>query len=31
MRAENKPYNVILSVLNNDIRTTYKVWDKPKY
>lgn len=31
MRAENKPYNVILSVLNNKIRTTYKLLDKPKY
>lgn len=31
MRAENKPYNVILSVLNNKLRTTYKLWSEPKY
>ena len=31
MRAENKPYNIILSVLNNKIRTTYKLWSESKY
>ena len=31
MRAENKPYNVILSVLNNKIRTTYKLLSEPIY